>query len=141
MEQNGLWLIGLGPGDLQQMTVAALAAARDADHRFLEGYTALLPPRELESMEGLIGTWEMRMRSAVEEPHELLSLAQTSKVALLVVGDPLQATTHVDLQIRKSFLKNIFPSGVSGIGLTKKQNEQKKKEPPRRDGSGRDHQF
>ena len=100
MEQNGLWLIGLGPGDLQQMTVAALAAARDADHRFLEGYTALLPPRELESMEGLIGTWEMRMRSAVEEPRELLSLAQSSKVALLVVGDPLQATTHVDLQIR-----------------------------------------
>ena len=71
-----------------------------ADHRFLEGYTALLPPNELANMEALIGPWEMRMRSSVEEPHDLLSLAQTSKVALLVVGDPLQATTHVDLQIR-----------------------------------------
>ena len=100
MGENGLWLIGLGPGDLQQMTVAALAAARDADHRFLEGYTALLPPNELENMGVLIGSWEMRMRSAVEEPHDLLSLAQSSKVALLIVGDPLQATTHVDLQIR-----------------------------------------
>ncbi len=100
MGGNGLWLIGLGPGDLQQMTVAALAAARDADHRFLEGYTALLPPNELENMGELIGSWEMRMRSAVEEPHDLLSLAQSSKVALLIVGDPLQATTHVDLQIR-----------------------------------------
>ncbi|MDP6845069.1 MAG: diphthine synthase [Candidatus Thalassarchaeaceae archaeon] len=100
MGENGLWLIGLGPGDLQQMTVAALAAARDADHRFLEGYTALLPPNELENMGELIGSWEMRMRSAVEEPHDLLSLAQSSKVALLIVGDPLQATTHVDLQIR-----------------------------------------
>ena len=100
MGENGLWLIGLGPGDLQQMTVAALAAARDADHRFLEGYTALLPPDELENMGALIGSWEMRMRSAVEEPHDLLSLAQSSKVALLIVGDPLQATTHVDLQIR-----------------------------------------
>ena len=40
------------------------------------------------------------MRSAVEEPHDLLALAQTARVALLVVGDPLQATTHVDLQIR-----------------------------------------
>ena len=100
MGENGLWLIGLGPGDLQQMTVAALNAARSADYRFLEGYTALLPPDELVNMEGLIGPWELRMRSAVEEPHDLLSLAQTAKVALLVVGDPLQATTHVDLQIR-----------------------------------------
>ena len=100
MGENGLWLIGLGPGDLQQMTVAALDAARNADYRFLEGYTALLPPDELVNMEGLIGPWELRMRSAVEEPHDLLSLAQTAKVALLVVGDPLQATTHVDLQIR-----------------------------------------
>ena len=100
MGENGLWLIGLGPGDLQQMTVAALDAARSADHRFLEGYPALLPPDELDGMEALIGSWEMRMRSAVETPDDLLSLAQSSKVALLVVGDPLQATTHVDLQIR-----------------------------------------
>lgn len=100
MEKNGLWLIGLGPGDLQQMTIAALDTARSADHRFLEGYTALLPPEELMSMEAIIGPWEMRMRSAVEEPNDLLSLAQSSKVALLVVGDPLQATTHVDLQLR-----------------------------------------
>ena len=100
MGENGLWLIGLGPGDLQQMTVAALDAARGADYRFLEGYTALLPPDEVVNLEGLIGHWELRMRSAVEEPHDLLALAQTAKVALLVVGDPLQATTHVDLQIR-----------------------------------------
>ena len=100
MGENGLWLIGLGPGDLQQMTVAALDAARCADYRFLEGYTALLPPDEVVNLEGLIGHWELRMRSAVEDPQDLLALAQTSKVALLVVGDPLQATTHVDLQIR-----------------------------------------
>ena len=100
MGENGLWLIGLGPGDLQQMTVSALDAARSADYRFLEGYTALLPPDEVVNLEGLIGHWELRMRSAVEEPHDLLALAQTSMVALLVVGDPLQATTHVDLQIR-----------------------------------------
>ena len=80
MGENGLWLIGLGPGDLQQMTVAALDAARNADYRFLEGYTALLPPDEVVNLEGLIGHWELRMRSAVEEPHDLLALAQTSKV-------------------------------------------------------------
>jgi len=96
----GLWLIGLGPGDLQQMTGSALVAAKNADFRFLEGYTALLPPTELEKMEDMIGPWNLRMRSDVEDPVELLGLAKTAKVALLVVGDPLQATTHVDLQIR-----------------------------------------
>ena len=40
------------------------------------------------------------MRSSVEQPDDLLNLAQSSKVALLVVGDPLQATTHVDLELR-----------------------------------------
>jgi len=117
MAENGLWLIGLGPGDLQQMTVAALEDARGADYRFLEGYTALLPPSQLKNMEALIGPWEMRMRSSVEEPHDLLQLAKTSKVALLVVGDPLQATTHVDLQIRCEEMK--IPCHVQhGVSIT-----------------------
>ncbi|HIF05114.1 MAG TPA: diphthine synthase [Candidatus Poseidoniales archaeon] len=98
--ENGLWLIGLGPGDLDWMTVAARDAARTSDHRFLEGYTALLPPVELERMESFLGPWSRRMRSAVEDPMEILALASHSKVALLIVGDPLQATTHVDLQLR-----------------------------------------
>ncbi|MEE2759353.1 MAG: diphthine synthase [Candidatus Thermoplasmatota archaeon] len=100
MGENGLWLIGLGPGDLDLMSVASLTAAKIADYRFLEGYTALLPPDELETLEDVVGPWEMRMRSSVENPDELLDLAQGSRVALLVVGDPLQATTHVDLQLR-----------------------------------------
>tara|TARA_B100001996_G_scaffold264323_2_gene206212 strand:- start:498 stop:1268 length:771 start_codon:yes stop_codon:yes gene_type:complete len=100
MHNNGLWLIGLGPGDLDLMSQSALVGARDADFRFLEGYTALLPPEETERLADVVGPWELRMRSAVENPEELLNLARESRVALMVVGDPLQATTHVDLQIR-----------------------------------------
>ena len=100
MEDFGLWLIGLGPGDLNQMSIAALSAAQSADYRFLEGYTALLPPAQLDNLEGIVGAWDLRMRSSVEQPEELLDLAQEQRVALLVVGDPLQATTHVDLQLR-----------------------------------------
>jgi diphthamide biosynthesis methyltransferase len=40
------------------------------------------------------------MRPEVEQPEDLFALASTSLVALLVVGDPLQATTHVDLQLQ-----------------------------------------
>ena len=48
MDDSGLWLIGLGPGDLNQMSISALSAAKAAKYRFLEGYTALLPLDELE---------------------------------------------------------------------------------------------
>ena len=100
MDDSGLWLIGLGPGDLNQMSISAQSAARSAEYRFLEGYTALLPPTEMGKLESVIGPWNLRMRSSVEQPEELLDLAQENRVALLVVGDPLQATTHVDLQLR-----------------------------------------
>ncbi len=117
MEESGLWLIGLGPGDLNRMSIAALSAAKSADYRFLEGYTALLPPAELSRLEEVVGPWALRMRSSVEEPDELLQLAQQHRVALLVVGDPLQATTHVDLQLRCS--QRDIPCHVEhGISIT-----------------------
>lgn len=96
----GLWLVGLGPGDLSQMTQAAISAARACEHRFLEGYTASLPAEQEQELTELIGPWTRLMRPGVENPEELLRLAAGSSVALLVVGDPLQATTHVDLQLR-----------------------------------------
>ena len=42
------------------------------------------------------------MRPDVENPEKILSLAKDSVVAVLVIGDPLQATTHVDLQLQAS---------------------------------------
>jgi diphthamide biosynthesis methyltransferase len=40
------------------------------------------------------------MRPEIESPELLLELAKNSLVGLLIVGDPLQATTHVDLQLQ-----------------------------------------
>ena len=78
MEESGLWLIGLGPGDLNRMSIAALSAAKSADYRFLEGYTALLPPAELSRLEEVVGPWALRMRSSVEDPDELLELLKNN---------------------------------------------------------------
>jgi len=94
----GLWLIGLGPGDLGLMTADAIEHARACDFRFLEGYTATLPGDQEDQLEGLVGEWKKAMRPMVEDPVEILSLANENSVALLVVGDPMQATTHVDLE-------------------------------------------
>lgn len=97
---HGLILIGMGLGHVEGMTVAALEAARKADHRRYEAYTALWPEEELRRLEGQIGPIQRVMRPEVEQPEALLKLARDSTVALLVVGDPLQATTHVDLQLQ-----------------------------------------
>ena len=100
LPETGLLLIGMGPGTVAGMTVEALEAAKMASHRRYEAYTALWPDAELKLLEQKIGSIERVMRPEVEQPDELFRLAKTSLVALLVVGDPLQATTHVDLQLQ-----------------------------------------
>jgi len=100
LPETGLLLIGMGPGTVAGMTLEALEAAKKATHRRYEAYTALWPKSELDALEEKIGSIERVMRPEVEQPDELFTLAKTSLVALLVVGDPLQATTHVDLQLQ-----------------------------------------
>ncbi len=117
MRDSGLWLIGIGPGCLENMSTRALAEASSSDYRFLEGYTSLLPAESLEKLENLIGSWSLRMRSSIEKPDELLELAKSSKVALLIIGDPLQATTHVDLQLRCKEV-GVRCEVVHGISIT-----------------------
>ena len=96
----GLWLIGIGPGDLDHITERARSVARECSKRFLEGYTAVLPASEEERLESVLGSWERLMRNGVEKPDKLLELASKQPVALLIVGDPMQATTHIDLEER-----------------------------------------
>jgi diphthine synthase len=100
LPETGLLLIGMGPGTVAGMTLEAIQAAKQATHRRYEAYTALWPESELDLLEKRIGSIQRVMRPEVEQPDELFTLAKNSLVALLVVGDPLQATTHVDLQLQ-----------------------------------------
>ena len=97
---SGLWLIGIGPGDLDHITERAKRVARECSKRYLEGYTAILPPIEEKRVESVGGPWERLMRDGVESPENMLDEARVDSVALLVVGDPMQATTHIDLEER-----------------------------------------
>jgi len=96
----GLWLIGLGPGDLEHITEKARNIARGCKKRYLEGYTAVLPSDQEHRLEEVVGNWERLMRPSIESPEKLLEEAREEAVALLVVGDPMQATTHIDLEAR-----------------------------------------
>ena len=113
----GLVLIGMGPGGIAGMTQAAIDAAKNADHRRYEAYTALWSEEDLLILENKIGKIQKVMRPEVEEPVELLELAKEEVVALLIVGDPLQATTHVDLQLRARE-SGVDCSVIHGISIT-----------------------
>ena len=116
-EECGLWLVGVGPGDLDLMTVAAIDRVKSCRHRFLEGYTALLPDGASEALTAAVGQYTRIMRNDVENPDRLLELAATDSVALMVVGDPLQATTHVDLQLR-ALERGVRCEIIHGISVT-----------------------
>jgi len=114
---TGLWLIGLGPGDLGLMTADAIECAKCCEYRFLEGYTATLPDEEEARLESVVGSWERVMRPMVENPEKILATAKETSVALLIVGDPMQATTHIDLESRCAE-QGINFSIVPGISAT-----------------------
>ena len=96
----GLVLIGMGPGKFSSMTIEAKQAAMECDSLHYEAYTALWPQDQLDLLEAECGEITKVMRPEIESPKLLLELAKSSLVGLLVVGDPLQATTHVDLQLQ-----------------------------------------
>ena len=96
---SGLWLIGIGPGNLQQMTLEAKEIAIRCSRRYLEGYTAILPKDQEDVLENIVGAWEKVMREEIENPRKILDEAKNEAVCILVVGDPMQATTHVDLEM------------------------------------------
>ena len=115
--KNGLYLIGIGPGDVGLLTNEAVEVAKHATHRRYEAYTASWPSEQLSLLQEKIGSIEKVMRPEVEKPQELLDLAQNDSVALLIVGDPLQATTHIDLQLQAEE-KGIDCHVIHGISIT-----------------------
>ena len=97
---NGLWLIGIGPGNLEHMTDRAKKIAMACEKRYLEGYTAVIPASQEELLEDVVGKWERLMRPSIESPESILQEARDTPIAILVVGEPMQATTHIDLEAR-----------------------------------------
>tara|TARA_B100001248_G_scaffold254181_1_gene232264 strand:+ start:379 stop:1257 length:879 start_codon:yes stop_codon:yes gene_type:complete len=116
-KSTGLLLIGIGPGAISGITSEALAAAKNADFRRYEAYTALWPEDELAALERITGPIDKIMRPEIEHPDEIFQLAKSHLVAIMVVGDPLQATTHVDLQLQ-ALEQGIDCQVIHGISIT-----------------------
>lgn len=79
-----------------------LREAREADAVYAEFYTSIVPGLDVKSLGRLIGKpLKIVDRKTIEEnPDEILKASKSQKVVLLVPGDPMVATTHVDLRLR-----------------------------------------
>src|SRR2546426_682264 len=96
-----LVFIGLGLDGEKGITLRGLDEARSADLVFAELYTSALPGASLEAVEKLIDRKIRRLtRQEGEDGQVLLAAAAKGEVPVLVPGDPLTATTHVDLRLR-----------------------------------------
>lgn len=93
-----LYLIGLGLGSEKSLTIEGLEAAKKCDC-FFESYTSKY--ESLENLEKLVGKKiAILKRGDVEEcSQKILDSAKKKDTALFVIGDPLAATTHIDLVI------------------------------------------
>ena len=126
-----LLFVGLGLYDERDLSLRGLEEIKQADKVFAELYTSLMAGLSIQKLEKLVGKKiSVVSRHALEEEdgQNILQEAGNRKVALLVPGDPLIATTHIDLRIRaeKLGIKTHVIHGASiisaAIGLSGLQN-------------------
>lgn len=120
-----LYLIGIGLGDEFDITLKGLEVVKKCKAVYLEVYTSKLCC-ELEALEKFYNKkLILANRELIEQSPEqtILKNAKAGNTALLVIGDPLVATTHWDLVLRARKLKIPVEiihnaSVVSAIGVT-----------------------
>jgi len=98
-----LFFIGLGLGDVKDITVKGLEIVRKCERVYLEAYTSVLTYGGKAALEEFYGRSDLieADRDLVESGADvILSNADSVDVAFLVVGDPFGATTHTDLLLR-----------------------------------------
>jgi diphthine synthase len=126
-----LVFVGLGLYSERDMSLHGVDEAKTADAVFIEFYTSLMPELSLSKLEKLVEkrvTVLSRHDLEEDEGRRILEAAERSKTVLLVPGDPLMATTHVDLRIRaeKLGIKTRLVHGASivsaVVGLSGLQN-------------------
>ena len=126
-----LVFVGLGLWSERSISLLGVDEARMAETVFAELYTSLMPELTLSGLERLVekGVHVVSRHDLEENCGErILEAAKEGKTVLLVPGDPLTATTHVDLRIRaeKKGIKTSIIHGASivsaVIGLSGLQN-------------------
>jgi len=121
---NELVFIGLGLYDEKDISIRGLEELKEADAVFAEFYTSLMPGLSIQKLEEMIGKpVNVVSRRVLEEENgqQLFDAAKKGKAAFLVQGDPMIATTHVDLRIsaEKQGIKTRVIHGASVVSAVR----------------------
>ena len=111
--------VGLGLNNEMGISLRGLEEVKTADSVFIELYTSPMPNFSVKRFEEISGKpLHVVSRKQLEEENgeALLETARKSKVALLVPGDPLIATTHIALRLQAEKLR-IKTSIVHGASI------------------------
>lgn len=96
-----LYLIGSGMNGAKSLTIESVAVLKNCNAIFIETYTSVVT--NIKAYEQLIGKKIIFANRELVEKNaekELLLPAKNKDIALLIMGHPLGATTHVDLLLR-----------------------------------------
>lgn len=115
-----LYLIGIGLNP-RQLTLEALEAIRGCSTVFLENYTSRYAEGTKKELEEIIQkpVLELERKKVEEESGSILQKAARENVALLVHGNPLIATTHIQLLLdaKKQNVPVCVLPGISVLDL------------------------
>jgi len=99
-----LYIIGLGL-DKGDITLNGINCIKKCSKVYLERYTSILPC-PVPELEKIIGKKVVPAdRNLVEEKNTIVEEAKKQDIALLVMGDPLSATTHLEIIMRAEKMK------------------------------------
>src|SRR3989338_4671148 len=93
-----LYLIGLGLWDESDISLRAVEALKKCEEVYMETYTNKWLGN-IRHLEETIGKEVKPLKRLQVESDMLIDIAKETDVALLIPGDPLVATTHIQLMI------------------------------------------
>jgi diphthine synthase len=101
MLKGRLVFVGLGLYDETDISLKGIQEIKQCDEVFAEFYTTKLGQFDQKSFEKFIGKKiEVLSREETEKGDRIIDAATQNQVVFLTGGDPMIATTHVDLRLR-----------------------------------------
>ncbi len=112
-----LWIVGIGLNP-RQVVLEGLDVLKSCSKAYVENYTSQYSAGSLQELEALIGKQLAQLdRKQVEEGFGMvLDEAKLSDICLAVFGNPLDATTHIQLLL-DAREKGVQVRVIPGIGI------------------------
>ena len=113
-----LLLVGLGIHGYTGLSTKTLHSLLSFENIYFEKYTSPVPESEIVGLKRMLNKdVKVVPRWFIEDGRKILEQSRSNDVALIVYGDPLMATTHMDLRLRaeKSGIKTSVLHSSSSI--------------------------